>query len=230
MCGHCQTCRTVGQWVGRADFSEFPLPRCPPTPPYLYGLVSKPVVLPIYRDPTYGKWIPSPRGVSDADLWNMFHKCHPDFSPATGGSVGRNKEKDQKTRGRRVASWEWTLEDGKPPRGWDAEAFIERSLKSRGGVVFIGGSVAGQMMSDLQTLLGQHHGNHPRQVTERIELEDNNIFVSASWLTLFPKNALYERLLAKPSLAQVPLARFSEQSLRCIALTIYWRRTNSTIY
>ena len=33
-------------------------------------------------------------------------------------------------------------------------------------------SVAGQMMGDLQTLLGQHHGEHPRQVTERIELED----------------------------------------------------------
>ena len=109
--------------------------------PYLYGLVSKPVVLPKYRDPTYGKWIPSPQGVADADLWNMFHTCHPDFSTSAGGSVGRNKEKEQKTRGRRVASWKWILEDGKPPRGWDAEAFIERSLKSRGGVVFIGGEV-----------------------------------------------------------------------------------------
>ena len=71
-------------------------------------------------------------------------------------------------------------------------------------------SVAGQMMSDLQTLLGQHHGGHPRQVTERIELEDNNIFVSASRLALSPKNPLYKRLLARPSLAEVPLARFSE--------------------
>ena len=71
----------------------------------------------------------------------MFHKCHPDFSPAAGGSVGRNKEKEQKIRGRRVASWEWILEDGKPPREWDTEAFIERSLKCRGGFVFIGGEV-----------------------------------------------------------------------------------------
>ena len=76
--------------------------------------------------------------------------------------------------------------------------------------VYFVDSVAGQMMSDLQTLLGQHHGDHPRQVTERIELEDNNVFVSASWLTLSPKNPLYERLLAKSSLAEVPLARFSE--------------------
>ncbi|EDR06899.1 uncharacterized protein LACBIDRAFT_328244 [Laccaria bicolor S238N-H82] len=33
------------------------------------------------------------------------------FSMAAGGSVGHNKEKEQKTRGRRVASWEWILED-----------------------------------------------------------------------------------------------------------------------
>ena len=60
------------------------------------------------------------------------------------------------------------------------------------------------MMSDLQTLLGQHRGDHPRQVTERIELEDNNIFISISWVNLSPKNPLFERLLAKPSLAEDP--------------------------
>lgn len=185
-----------------------------PRIPYLYGLVSKPaLVLPKYRDATYGKWIPSPQGIVDADLWNMFRSCHPDFSPAAGGSDGRDKEEEQKIRGRKVASWEWILEDGNPPREWDTEAFIERALKSRGGFVVIGDSVAGQMMGDLQTLLRQHRGDHPRQVTERIHLEDNNIFISISWLTLSPKNPLFERLLAKPSLAEVPRTRFSEPIL-----------------
>ena len=66
-----------------------------PRVPYLYDLVSKPaIVLPKYWDPAYGKWIeiPSPRGVADADLWTMFRTCHPKFSPATGGSNGRDKE------------------------------------------------------------------------------------------------------------------------------------------
>jgi len=111
-----------------------------PRIPYLYGLVSKSaIVLPKYRDPTYGKWIPSPRGVVDADLWNMFRTCRADFSPAAGGPDGRDKEEEQRIRGRKVASWEWILEDGKPPREWDTEAFIERALKSRRGFVVIGG-------------------------------------------------------------------------------------------
>ena len=77
-------------------------------------------------------------------------------------------------------------------------------------------SMAGQMMSDLQTLLGQRRVDHSRRVTERIELEDNIIFISISWVTLSPKNPLFERLLAKASLAEVPRARFSEP-----ILTIY---------
>ena len=88
-----------------------------PRIPYLYGLVSKhAIVSPKYRDPTYGKWIPSPQGVVDANLWNMFRTCHPDFSTAPGGSDGRNKEDEQRKRGRKVASWWWILEDGKPPK------------------------------------------------------------------------------------------------------------------
>ena len=99
---------------------------------YLYGLVFKAaIVLLKYRDPTYGKWIPSPQGVVDTDLWNMFRTCHPKFSPATGGSNGRDKEDTR-------ASWEWILEDGKPPRERQNEAFVERGLKSRGGFVIIG--------------------------------------------------------------------------------------------
>ena len=69
------------------------------------------------------------------------------------------------------------------------------------------------MMSDLQTLLGQCRRDHPRQVRERMELEDTNIFISISWVTLSPKKTLFGRLLAKPSLAEVPRARFSEPIL-----------------
>ena len=68
-------------------------------------------------------------------------------------------------------------------------------------------------MKDLQILLGQHRGDHLRQVTQWIELEDKNIPFSISWVTLSPKNPLFERLLAKPSLAEVPRARFSEPIL-----------------
>ena len=53
----------------------------------------------------------------------MFRTYHPKFSPATGGSYGCNKEEEQRIRGRRVASW--ILEDGRPPREWDTEDFIE---------------------------------------------------------------------------------------------------------
>ena len=36
-----------------------------------------------------------------------------------------DKEEEQRIRGRKVASWEWILEDGRPPREWDTEVFIE---------------------------------------------------------------------------------------------------------
>ena len=40
-----------------------------PRIPYLYSLVSKPaIVLPNHRDPTYGKWTPSPQGVAETPL------------------------------------------------------------------------------------------------------------------------------------------------------------------
>jgi len=97
---------------------------------------------PKYRDSTLGSWIPSPARASDADLWNLWNMpstCSPDFSPASGGPDGRDKEAEARERGRHVASWEWVLQDGKTPRPWDTEAFIERALKSRGGFVLIGG-------------------------------------------------------------------------------------------
>ena len=62
-----------------------------------------------HRDPTYGKWTPSPQGVVDADLWTMFRTCDPDFSPATGGSDGCDKEEEERIRGRKVASLEWMV-------------------------------------------------------------------------------------------------------------------------
>ena len=41
--------------------------------------------------------------------------------------------------------------------------------------------MAGQMMSDLLTLLGQRREDYSHQVTERIESEDNHIFIPVSW-------------------------------------------------
>lgn len=164
---------------------------------------------PKYRDSTIGSWIPSPARASDADVWNMPMTCSPDFSPAAGGSDGRDKEGEARERGRHVASWEWVLQDGKRPRPWDTEAFIERALKSRGGFVFIGDSVMVQMLSGLGYFIGQHEGEWPRPVVEEVLLEDNGIFVTTSYITLLPENQLFAKLLAKPSLAGVPRSRFS---------------------
>ena len=72
------------------------------------------------------------------------------------------------------------------------------------------------MMSDSERLANfawTARGDHPRQVTERIELEDKNIFISISCVTLSPNNLPFEQLLAKPSLPKVPRARFSEPIL-----------------
>ena len=182
---------------------------------------------PKYRDSTLGSWIPSPGRASDADVWNMPKSCSPDFSPAAGGPDGRDEEAEARERGRHVASWEWVLQDGKPPRPWDTEAFIERALKSRGGFVFIGGlstgtqivtlfililfvdSVMLQMLNGLQHFVGQHVGEWPRTVVEQVLLEDNGIYITVSHITLHPENQLFAKLLGKPSLAGVPRSRFS---------------------
>lgn len=164
---------------------------------------------PKYRDSTLGSWIPSPARASDADVWGMPLTCSPDFSPAAGGPDGRDKEAEAQERGRHVASWEWVLQDGKPPIPWDTEAFIERALKSRGGFVFIGDSVMVQMLTGLAHFIGQHAGDWPRTVVEEVLLEDNGIFVTTSYVTLHPENQLFAKLLAKPSLAGVPRSRFS---------------------
>jgi hypothetical protein len=95
------------------------------------------LLLPI-RDPTHGSWIPSAERSGDADKW--VNTCHADFSPEAGGSEGRDGDAEEKIRAKKVAAWEWILEDGKPVRPWDKDAFIERALKSRGGIIVIGGT------------------------------------------------------------------------------------------
>ena len=82
--------------------------------------------------------MPAPERAAEADRWNQPGWCRPYTSPADGGPDEKDEENNIR-RARSVASWEWVLEDGKPMRAWDAEAFIERALKSRGGVVVIGG-------------------------------------------------------------------------------------------
>lgn len=94
--------------------------------------------VPKFRDGTRCSWVPAPERAAEADIGYQPGWCRPYSSPADGGPDEKDEENNIR-RARSVASWEWVLEDGKPMRAWDAEAFTERALKSRGGVVIVGG-------------------------------------------------------------------------------------------
>ncbi|EDR07065.1 uncharacterized protein LACBIDRAFT_299433 [Laccaria bicolor S238N-H82] len=167
---------------------------------------------PKFRDGARSSWVPVPERAAEADKWNQPGWCCPYTSPADGGPNEKDKENNI-WRARSVASWEWVLEDGKPMRAWDAEAFIGCALKSCGGVVVIGDSVAVQMLYRLETLLGTHRRDWPWTIAQDTKVDDKGMYLLSLTLTLEPANPFFKKLLAKPSLASVPRSRFYQPFL-----------------